>query len=199
MTTQIEHLESMMNKTAQLMIDIDRDQLADPTPCRDFDVRALLEHLATWVQVFDSAVNETALPFDPSDHRIDEGWAQILQAAAARIVSGLSERGIDRPMAMTSDPIPGSFVLNMMLMEYIGHGWDLARATGTVSPFSDAEATVALNAAQTIIQPEHRGTAMFDHPVPVNEDSDPTKAFVAFTGRDPHWAPPTTTAPISSS
>ncbi len=190
MATQIEHLESMMNKTAKLMNDIVPDQLADPTPCQDFDVRALLEHLATWVQVFDSAVNETALPFDPSDHHIDQDWAQILKVAAARIVSGLAERGTDRAMTMTSDPIPGSFVLNMMLMEYIGHGWDLARATETASPFSEAEATVALDAAQTIIQPEYRGTGMFDHPVPTSENRDPTSAFVAFIGRDPEWAPP---------
>ena len=90
-------------------------------------------------------------------------------------------------MTMTSSPLPGEFVVNMLLMEYIGHGWDLCRATGQASPYSDHEATAALTAARAILQPQYRGTGMVEAEVIVPDDAAPMDRFVAFLGRDPHW------------
>lgn len=74
-------------------------------------------------------------------------------------------------MTMTSSPLPGEFVVNMLLMEYVGHGWDLCRATGRESPYSDHEADAALTAAQAILQPQYRGTGMFEAEVNVADDA----------------------------
>lgn len=189
MDDRIDILASMLDKTGALLREVDEHQLRGPTPCAEFDVGELLEHISVWVQVFDGAVNDAPVSFDPSSHRIDRDWADLFGASAESIVSGLRSGGFARPMTMTSDPMPGEFVLNMLLMEYIGHGLDLARATGTASPYSEAEEMVALRAARSIIQPQYRGTGMFDNEVAVPDDADPVTQFVAFLGRDPYWAP----------
>jgi uncharacterized protein (TIGR03086 family) len=192
MDERVTTLAAMLDRTPALMAKVAPDQHRLPTPCGEFTVQDLLEHMALWVQVFDAAVNGTALGFDPTDHRVGDGWAETFEGSARSIVEGLDQQGYERPMTMTSDPIPGEFVLNMLLMEYIGHGWDLARSVGVGVPYDDHEAEVALVAARAIIEPQYRGTGMFDAEVDPGADPAPIDRFVAFLGRDPRWVPPAT-------
>lgn len=182
-------LGSMLNRTAALIAAVQPTDLARPTPCTDFDVEHLLEHMTTWVQVFDATVHDRPLPFDPSSHTVGADYARVFTTAADGILEGLWASGWDRMMTMTGSPLPGELVLNMLLMEYVGHGWDLARAIGAPVPFTDDEARVALVAAQAIIAPEYRGTGMFDAEVPVPADAPAMDRAMAFVGRDPAWSP----------
>jgi len=163
------------------------DELSFRTPCPDFDVAALLSHLAVWVQVFDASVNDGEVEFDPRSHHIASGWPELFDTARVNILKGLTTRGIDRAMTMTATPLAGEFVLNMMLCEYIAHGWDLAMAMGRPQPFSEREATVALEAVTAILRPEYRGPNMFDTMVEVPTDAPAIDRFVGFIGRVPHW------------
>ncbi|MDY7100949.1 MAG: TIGR03086 family metal-binding protein [Actinomycetota bacterium] len=189
MDERITALESMLDKTADLIAAVPADRLDTPTPCADYDVDGLLDHLATWVQVFDSTVNGTPPTIDPTAPRIDGDRAVIFRASADRIVAGLRDGGFERPMTMTENALPGEFVLDMLLMEYVGHGWDLSRALGIDHPYSDDEATTALAAGSAILEPQYRGTGMFDHEVEVADDAPAIDRFVAFTGRHPDWRP----------
>lgn len=188
MDERVATLEAMLDKTTTLMAEISDADYSLPTPCVELDVEALLEHVSLWSQVFDAAVNERQIGFDPNTHRIGQNYVEIFSQAAQAIVSGLRLLGSDRPMTMTSDPMPGEFVLNMLLMEYVGHGWDLARATALEVPYTDDEATIALVAARSIIEPEHRGPGMFDHETDPGPNPVPIDELAAFLGRDPGWA-----------
>jgi uncharacterized protein (TIGR03086 family) len=187
MDNRIDSLDHMFTKTTEVLRSVGTDQHGRATPCGEFDVAGVLNHIAVWVQVFDSSVNEAPLAFDPMTYTVTTGWADTFAASSARIIDGLRTNGFDRPMTMTSSPLPGEFVVNMLLMEYIGHGWDLCRATGQASPYSDHEAGVALAASQAILQPQYRGTGMFEAEVSVPEDAAPMDRLVAFLGRDPGW------------
>lgn len=180
-------LESMLTRTTALMESVQPADLAAPTPCTDFDVEQLLEHMTTWAQVFDSTVNDRPLDFDPMTHVVGGDYARVFATASDGIVAGLRDGGWDRMMTMTASPIPGEMVLNMLLMEYLAHGWDLARAMGVAAPYTEQEAIVALRAAQAIIAPEYRGTGMFDDEVHVAADAPALNRCMAFVGRDPAW------------
>jgi len=190
MDRRIDTLESMLDKTGDVVLAVDPGQHRLPTPCADFDVARLLEHIAVWIQVFDSAVNCKELGFDPNDHRIAAGWYRIVVEATKSIVSGLRDHGVDRQMTMTSAPMPGEFILNMLLMEYVGHSWDLTRACGIDPPHDELEAAAALTAARTIVLPEHRDSPMFAKSLEVQPGAPAMESFVAFLGRDPAWSPP---------
>lgn len=189
MTERIEILDGMLAKIASTMAGVRADQLDLPTPCPDFDVRVLLDHLVTWLRVFDGAINERVLDWDPNAGQTYDDWTERFTAAGESALGGLRAQGFDRPMTMTTDPMPGHVVLEMMLMEYVGHGWDLAVASNQLSPFSDDEVEVAMTSATGLIQSEHRGSqSYFDHIVEVSDAAGPTERFVAFLGRDPSWA-----------
>jgi uncharacterized protein (TIGR03086 family) len=190
MDNRIDILEEMFSKTATILRSVTSNQHALATPCGEFDVAAVLNHVGIWVQVFETAVNDRPQPFDPMTHTVTSDWADIFASSSASILKGLRANGFDRPMSMTSSALPGEFVLNMLLMEYIGHGWDLCRATGQPSPYTGNEAEAALAASQAIIEPQYRGTGMFEAEVTVPNDAPSMSRFVAFLGRDPNWVSP---------
>jgi hypothetical protein len=43
-------------------------------------------------------------------------------------------------------------------------------------------------AAQAIIQPQYRGTGMFDHEADTGPNPTPLDQLAAFLGRNPHWS-----------
>lgn len=189
MDERLDTLASMLDTTSELLADLDGRDLGLATACPDLAVDGLLDHLAVWVQVFAGSATGVPVTFDPLTHHEGGDRAATFAGSAASLLQGLRYHGHDRPMTLRSDPLPGEFVLNMVLSEYIGHGWDLARATGRPVPYGDREASVALDAAQAIIRPEHRGT-MFGPEITVRVDAPPLDRFVAFLGRDPAWLPP---------
>jgi uncharacterized protein (TIGR03086 family) len=188
MDERIPTLQTMLDKTLTLMEGTAKTDYGRSTPCDEYDVKAVLEHLAVWAPVFAAAVNDTRVDYDPTTHVVGNERIKVFASAANSMMSGLKANGIDRPMTMTSDPLPGEFVLNMMLMEYIGHGWDIARGTGRALPYTDHEAAVALSAAQAIIQPQYRGTGMFDQEADAGPNPTNLDRLAAFLGRNPHWS-----------
>jgi uncharacterized protein (TIGR03086 family) len=81
-------------------------------------------------------------------------------------------------------------VFNMTVMEYLTHGWDLARATAQPIPFTDQEATETLIRAEATLPPQYRGENMpFGEIVPTGQDASAVDRLVAFLGRDPEASP----------
>ncbi len=185
--SRIDVLDSMLSKTASALNAINDRHFDLSTPCEDFTVADLLNHVAVWIQVFDGAVNDFKVAFDPMTHRINKGHVATFANASESIMRGLRSRGFDRPMTMTQDPMPGEFILNMLLMEYVGHAWDLTQAIGQAAPHSDDEARAALTAAQEIIMPQYRGTGMFGEETSVRDTATPIEKYVAFIGRNLEW------------
>lgn len=193
MDERLATLETILDKTIGVMTSTGDAQHPLPTPCSELNVEHLLEHMAVWAKVFDAAVNDNPVGFDPETHQVGPQRSAVFAQAARSIVASLRQRGWDRVMTMTSSPVPGEVVVNMLLIEYLGHGWDLARAIGTEPSYTDHEAEVALEAGQAILKPQYRDAGMFNHEVDPGEAATPLDKLVAFLGRSPGWAPATTT------
>jgi uncharacterized protein (TIGR03086 family) len=177
-------LEGILTKTGNLLEGVGDDQWSKPTPCPDYDVDALVNHIVGWVQVFEAGSNERAFEGDPTAYRHGEDPADDFRAAATSLVAGWREHGVDREVHVSSGKSPGSMVFNMTLMEYLTHGWDLATATGQPIPFTDEEGALVLEKAEQTLPNEYRGDA-FGAIVEVDDDAPGVDRLVAFMGRDP--------------
>jgi uncharacterized protein (TIGR03086 family) len=183
---EVALLAGVMGKTADLVADVRPEHVDRPTPCSEWDVGALVEHLVGWVQVFDAAANGRAYDGDPGSYRLADDAAKQFRASARSLVEGWRTLGTDRTVRMTGSELPAPMVLNMTLMEYATHGWDLATALGRQAPFTDEEAQATLARARATLQPKYRGpgTAMGE-PLAVPDDASPLSQLVAFMGRRP--------------
>jgi uncharacterized protein (TIGR03086 family) len=84
--------------------------------------------------------------------------------------------------------LPGTLVINSLIAEVLGRGWDFGKATGQSWTPDPAICEQALAALRPIVLPEYRGAGMpFGPEVEVPADASPLDRFVAFTGRTPNW------------
>jgi uncharacterized protein (TIGR03086 family) len=149
-------------------------------------VRALVNHMVGWIQVFDAGCNGRHFEGDASTYECGSDPAGEFRQAADGLVAGWQKYGLDRQVRVTSGESPGPMVFNMTVMEYLTHGWDLATATGQPIPFRDQEAADVLARAEVTLPPEYRGDGMpFGNIVPVGEDAPAVDRLVAFLGRCP--------------
>ncbi|WP_043630015.1 TIGR03086 family metal-binding protein [Nonomuraea candida] len=167
--------------TSALVREIKDDQLGLPTPCADYDVKALLTHLEWGADLFESlGLGGGLVP--PKEYTGDfpERVARMLAVwERPEAWEGVSE-------AMGGLPKP--VLANMALTDLVAHGWDLSRATGL--PYEvDEETAGTLLAVATQMAPKGREQGAFGPEVPVPADAPALDRFLGLIGRDPAWRP----------
>ncbi len=181
--SDIDVLESVLAKDEALIAAVRPDQLGAPTPCPDYEVRDLLNHIVGWLQVFDASANERSYSGDPAAYVSDDPLTDF-RTSATSLVAGWRSGGVDRTVQMTGGDLPAQMVLSMALMEYLAHGSDLAAATGQTVPFSDAELAVGLERAQVTLPDQYRGDGKpFGKIIDVPESAPVLDRFRGFLGR----------------
>lgn len=103
----------------------------------------------------------------------------------------MTEGQAKAPVLVVLDDIAGGvrdIDFSMLTAEVLGHGWDLAKATGRSWQPDAAVCEQALATLAPVVQPEYRGEGMpFGPEVAVADDASPLDRFIAFTGRSPEW------------
>jgi uncharacterized protein (TIGR03086 family) len=184
---EVALLTGILDKTGDVIAGVRPDQGTLSTPCEEFDVTALVNHIVGWIRVFDAGSNERLFEGDAAAFRCGADPEAEFRSAAAGVVTGWETYGLNRQVGITGGArMPGEMVFNMTLMEYLAHGWDLATATGQDPPYSDAEAIETLRRAEGTLPPQYRGGDMpFGPAVPIGADAPALDRFAAFMGRHP--------------
>ncbi|MFC4943438.1 TIGR03086 family metal-binding protein [Pseudonocardia sp. GCM10023141] len=143
-----------------LMAGVAPAHLDDPTPCSEFDVRALLGHLLATVdraRIAGEGGSVLAAPSVITDVA-DEDWATAHGTATEKLWSIWGDDALlDRMMVLPWGTVPGRAAVWGYLNETLVHGWDLAVAVGS-DPEADADLAAAALAAVTRFLPaEPRG------------------------------------------
>jgi uncharacterized protein (TIGR03086 family) len=129
------------------------DQLDDPTPCRDFDVRQLLEHLVDVVERVGEIGRSGDLSTRPALVRYvhDQEWLTAFCDAVAEAVDAWADEAVlDRVVELPWSARPGRATLATYLNEVTVHTWDLARATGQHPAWDDVVVGMALDAVRAL-------------------------------------------------
>jgi uncharacterized protein (TIGR03086 family) len=169
------------------------DQLSDPTPCTEFDVRALLGHLvAVLHRVASVASGEPAIGQAPLVTDVpDDGWGAAARAAVDDVRAAWSDPAVlDREMRLPFGTLPGAAALASYTGELSTHTWDLAVATGQSPAWDEQVLAGALRAIRGKLPTAERPPGVpFAEAVPVPDDAPLIDRLVAWQGRDPHWRP----------
>ncbi len=184
LTTALADLRPLLQPTTAA-------QRALPTPCDGFTVLELVRHVIGWLGYFDDALRHPTASTRPDPEASDGADADAVIATlsarideAARDLTG--SEVVDVPRLGGS--LPRSLLLDLLLVEVLGHGWDLARATGADWAPDPATCEHALGVLRGVVLPEYRGPGLpFAAEVPVRSDAPAEDRLLAFLGRDPHW------------
>ena len=183
-------------RLADLVNSTPDDMLDAPTPCPDYTVGALIDHIGGAARAFTGAAAKdmgevTARAPSGDASRLDDDW----RTRIPRDLIGMAEAWRD-PTAWTgmtragNVELPGEVAGLVALDEVVMHGWDLARGIG-----QDYECDLpSLEAVHGFVVQfsgpgqEAAREGLFGPVVEVPEDAPLLDRVVGLAGRDPHWS-----------
>jgi uncharacterized protein (TIGR03086 family) len=184
-------LDRAVASTAAIVKTVRPDQAGAATPCTEWDVRDLLNHVIGTLWLSDALFTDRAPrhPMAPgglpgADLAGDDPAAAYADASAAALTAARISDTLTRVHATPLGDMPGPALAGFTTLDILVHGWDLAKATGQSASIDDALAAHALAFAQQAVTPEFRGSG-FGPAVPVAADAPVTARLVAFLGRQP--------------
>lgn len=191
MTNEIPALlEGAARAAGPVVHGVREEQLGDPTPCSEYDVRALLDHLMHVVVSFRALAAKGEADFSTTPRYVleDGGWRSRFDTETARLVEAWAApgalEGTSRGMGM-----PQRTVAGMVLGDLTVHAWDVARATGQDFTPHGPSIPVLLDIWRELA-PMGRKMGVFGEPFPVPEDASGFVELLGLSGRDPGWRPP---------
>jgi uncharacterized protein (TIGR03086 family) len=167
-------------------------QFDGPTPCTEWDVRTLLNHLIVWTSYSLAARAEggsVGQELIDRDFAADPGFAADYRAQLDRALAAWSDPATwERSLDVMGSPMPSADVAALNIAEMVLHGWDLAAATGQAYTVSEPTAAAAMHAAlaNADLFRQYKG---FAEPVEVPPTASTLDRVLALSGRDPAWKP----------
>jgi uncharacterized protein (TIGR03086 family) len=125
--------ERCLAATGRTVSGIKPDQMHRPTPCTEWDVTDLLNHVVSgnlWAAELarGATIEQVGDRLDGDVIGDDPSTAYDRSARAA--AEAFNEPGaMDRPCAVSYGPVPGSVYAGHRIIDVLVHGWDLAVAT----------------------------------------------------------------------
>ncbi|WP_216209880.1 TIGR03086 family metal-binding protein [Amycolatopsis aidingensis] len=157
--------------------------LANPTPCQDWDLRTLLEHLADSMDALYEAVEPGQVGLDsPAGRGQDDPVAAVRQRARLLLGAWTGAEGND-PVSIAGRPLTSGIVTCTGAVEVAVHGWDVATACRAYRPIPAALAGEILPLASLVVTEQDR-PARFAAPLPAVGPA-PGERLLAFLGRKP--------------
>jgi hypothetical protein len=158
------HVTDLHHRSVEYFVDlveaVDDGRWDGPTPCPDWDVRGLVNHVV-----------------------YEDLWTvPLMEGATIAVVAGTT-------VHLSFGDAPAEEYAWQLAADHVIHGWDLAAAAGldrTIAP----EVVEALAGWYAGREEAYRSSgAVGDRPAGARTDSPQDRLLVAF-GRDPEWSPP---------
>jgi uncharacterized protein (TIGR03086 family) len=181
----LDALSQTFDHATKVVSGVRADQLDAPTPCRDWDVRALVTHTVGVVQNMARGARGDELLADINAVALEADLPAQFRTEADRTLAAWTARGLEGEVNIGAGPMPVVAGMSINLLDTATHSWDIARATGQDANLPDALAATVLAVSRGFVSDDIRKFAGFDPAVPIGSDASPTDQLVAFLGRRP--------------
>lgn len=165
------------------------DQLELPTPCEEWNVRRLIDHLLAGQAMFAAGPTggTIAPPTGPPPALVGaDPLAQYEQARQLTFDAYAQPGVLESTIKGFTGEVPAMQVLGIAFCDQLVHGWDLARATGQDTTMPEGLADVAWTMLDGRIPDEARGPGQnFGLAVAVPADADTQARLLGYCGRSP--------------
>lgn len=183
-------------RLAELIANTPDGQLAAPTPCAQYTIGDLLDHIGGLSVAFRMAADKdlgvAGTPPLGDATLLSDDWRTRIPIDLERLAVAWGNPDAWGGMTRAGGiDMPGDVAAFVAIDELVVHGWDLAKATGQ-SFDADADAVnAAFNFVQQFSGPDDadsRGDA-FGPVITLPDDAPLLDRLIGPTGRDPNWSP----------
>ncbi|QEU90712.1 TIGR03086 family metal-binding protein [Streptomyces kanamyceticus] len=175
---------------------------AAPTPCADWNLRELVAHMTGQHRGFAAAAagrGSDLSAWRPAE--LGDDPVKAYRAAADEVLDAFARPGVLTsefaiPEISTATTFPASVAIGFHFLDYVVHGWDVARALGIDPRLGDDVAEAALVFALRVPDDDRRlgPAAQFDPSLTPVREAGTLDLVLAALGRTPGWTAPATPA-----
>jgi uncharacterized protein (TIGR03086 family) len=197
MTSMID-LDPATERVCALIDELPEQDLGRPTPCTEYTIGDVLDHLAGVTVAFGGAAvkatgdSSTMGPWGDAAHLEPDWRTSLPQRLRDQAKAWRNPEAWTGTAQVGGQQQPGEVTGIILLGELVVHGWDLSQ--GACLPFEvDSAGLVPLHnlirqAFGPAADPVARGSA-FQPAVPVPADASMLDQTLGLLGRDPAWTP----------
>jgi len=182
----ITTFQNSAKATAAIARGVRPEQLDKPTPCVEWNVQELINHLTGNLEYFKARGlgQDSGPPQSAPPKPYDETIKRLEDTAMATAAAWRRPGALEQTIKTGSGEIPGAAMANMALSEMLTHTWDLAKATGQRMSADDVDVNGVLAGMKQTLKPEARQPG-FAPEMQAPSTAPPIDQLAAFLGRQP--------------
>ncbi len=180
------------DRMVTVLTHLDGARLDGPTPCPDYTVGDLVDHVGGLALAFAGAARKTPVEGGPSGDasRLEDGWATRIATDLGELADAWKDPDAWQGIARAGGfEMPAEVAAVVTLNELVLHGWDLAVATGQPYEPTDAEMAVQVEMLAPSAEANPDGVPGLYGPPVSTSSGRPFDRILALAGRDPGWTP----------
>jgi len=185
----IATMTKVIDETKRVVANVEPGQLGAPTPCSDWDVRALINHITGGSLMFAEAVESGSVPDDRlgqllAGDNLGDDYRGSFDAAAERAVAAFAIPGaMEKTVKLPFGEMPAGVALQIAIFDVTVHALDLAAATGQSRSLDPEVLESAYGIGTAMIGPDMRVPGVFGPEVSIAADAPLPDRILAFAGR----------------
>ena len=176
-----------LDDTARIVAQVRPPDMDRPTPCDDWSVRDLLNHLVSgnlWAAELAGGATIEEVGDRLDGDLVGDDPAGVYDRSAESAAAALERPGVlEAPCAVSYGPVPGSVYAGHRFIDVLVHGWDLASAIGGDTALSPRLVTACL----AVVEPQEQmllASGAFGSPKKDDAGDDQSR-LLAMLGRAP--------------
>jgi uncharacterized protein (TIGR03086 family) len=180
----IEQLSHILPKLKATVDRIQVMQMNDPTPCSEFTVHDVLNHMIVLGGSFSYWFRGEEAP-EPGPSGV-YGWvptAEFREAMDGLFASVTSPGAMERLVKTPMGEMPGETFARLVAFDGLVHGWDLASSTGQDYELPDNVIAAVDEFARSAVGPDMRDGDTFKDATCAPEGASQLERLIAFSGR----------------
>jgi uncharacterized protein (TIGR03086 family) len=181
---------------AGLLAGVRDEQLGAPTPCPDYPLGGLIEHVGGLSVAFRAAAAKelgelTSQAPQPGASQLGPNWRTEIPHRLDELADAWRDPAAWTGMTQAGGvDLPGDVAGLVALDELILHGWDIAVASGQPYQPDDSELALVLQFVTAMSAPDQAAAreGLFGPVVDVPADAPMLDRVLGLSGRNPSWA-----------
>lgn len=171
--------------TAEIIAKVGADQLGNSTPCDQWNVGQLIDHLVGAQHWGTTTIQGTEMT-DTGEGSSQADYQAIFDQAAQDCASAFEADGaLEKTVNPGFGDMPGAALMGMVLLDTFTHAWDLATATGQDNDLNPPLADALVGAAKAMGFDNFRSEdgGFFKPAVDAPDDANSATKLAAYLGR----------------
>jgi uncharacterized protein (TIGR03086 family) len=182
-------LTRVMNEVRGVVDGVRPDQMSAPTPCSEWNVRDVLNHVTGGSLMFAECIEHGSMSDEElgrlmTTDLVGDEPSKVFGAAADRALAAFGAPGaMEQTVTLPFGTMPAGVAANIAVFDLTVHALDLASATGQSTDLDPDVLQAGWEAAQAMLSPEMRAGGMFGEAQPCADDAPLDQRLMAYAGR----------------